>query len=41
MATEGGGLELVRDGIFEASYLYPTKGDEVIAFAWVMIEVLR
>ena len=33
MATEGGGLELVRDGIFEASYLYPTKGDEVIALA--------
>lgn len=33
MATEGGGLELVRDGIFEATYLYPTKGDEVIALA--------
>ncbi|KXB49678.1 ATPase/histidine kinase/DNA gyrase B/HSP90 domain protein [Bacteroidales bacterium KA00344] len=33
MATEGGGLELVRDGLFEASYLYPTKGDEVIALA--------
>ena len=33
MSTEGGGLELVRDGIFEASYLYPTKGDEVIALA--------
>ena len=33
IATEGGGLELVRDGIFEASYLYPTKGDEVIALA--------
>lgn len=33
MATEGGGLELVRDGVFEASYLYPTKGDEVIALA--------
>lgn len=31
MATEGGGLEMVRDGILEASYLYPTKGDEVIA----------
>ena len=27
------GLELVRDGVFEASYLYPTKGDEVIALA--------
>lgn len=33
MATEGGGLELVRDGVFEASYLYPTKGDEVLALA--------
>ena len=25
----------MRDGIFEASYLYPTKGDEVIALAMV------
>ena len=33
MATEGGGLELVRDGVFEASYLYPTNGDEVLALA--------
>lgn len=33
LATQGGGLELVRDGIFEASYIYPTKGDEVIALA--------
>ena len=33
MATEGGGLELVRDGVFEATYLYPTKGDEVISLA--------
>ncbi len=33
MATEGGGLELVRDGVFDATYLYPTKGDEVIALA--------
>ena len=33
MATEGGGLELVRDGVFEATYLYPTKGEEVIALA--------
>ena len=33
MATEGGGLELVRDGVFEASYLYPTKGDELLALA--------
>lgn len=33
LATEGGGLELVRDGVLEATYLYPTKGDEVMALA--------
>ena len=33
LATKNGGLELVRDGIFDATYLYPTKGDEVIALA--------
>ena len=33
LANKGGGLELVRDGIFEATYLYPTKGDEVISLA--------
>ena len=38
MATKNGGLELVRDGVFEASYLYPTKGDEVIALA---MKILR
>lgn len=38
MATEGGGLELVRDGIFEASYFYPTKGDEVIALAMKILK---
>lgn len=38
MATEGGGLELVSDGIFEASYLYPTKGDEVIALAMKILK---
>lgn len=38
LATEGGGLELVRDGLFEASYVYPTKGDEVIALA---MKILR
>lgn len=38
IATEGGGLELVRDGIFEASYLYPTKGDEVIALAMKILK---
>ena len=38
MGTKGGGLELVRDGIFEASYLYPTKGDEVIALAMKILK---
>ena len=38
MATKGGGLELVRDGIFEASYLHPTKGDEVIALAMKILK---
>ena len=38
MATKGGGLELVRDGILEASYLYPTKGDEVIALAMKILK---
>ena len=38
MANKGGGLELVRDGIFEASYLYPTKGDEVIALAMKILK---
>ena len=38
MATKSGGLELVRDGIFEASYLYPTKGDEVIALAMKILK---
>ena len=38
LSSKGGGLELVRDGIFVASYLYPTKGDEVIALA---MKILR
>jgi signal transduction histidine kinase/DNA-binding response OmpR family regulator len=38
LATPGGGLELVRDSIFEASYLYPTQGDAVIALA---MKILR
>ena len=38
MATKNGGLELVRDGVFVASYLYPTKGDEVIALAMKILK---
>ncbi len=38
MSTKNGGLELVRDGIFEASYLYPTKGDEVITLVMKILK---
>ena len=38
LAGENGGLELVRNGVFEASLLYPTKGDEVISLA---MKILR
>lgn len=33
LANDGGGLELVRDGLLDASYLYPTKGGEVLTLA--------
>lgn len=38
LAGKDGGLELVRQGVLEASMLYPTKGDEVIALA---MKILR
>ena len=38
LATEGGGLELVRDGVFEATSFYPTQGEAVIALA---MKILR
>ena len=38
LAGMDGGLELVRKGVLEASMLYPTKGDEVIALA---MKILR
>lgn len=38
LAGKRGGLELVRQGVLEASMLYPTKGDEVIALA---MKILR
>lgn len=38
LAGKYGGLELVRQGVLEASMLYPTKGDEVIALA---MKILR
>ena len=38
MATEGGGLELVRDGVLDATYLYPTRGNELVELA---LKILR
>lgn len=38
LAGKDGGLELVRQGVLEASMLYPTKGDEMIALA---MKILR
>lgn len=38
LAGKHGGLELVRQGVLEASMLYPTKGDKVIALA---MKILR
>lgn len=38
LAGKDGGLELVRQGVLEASMLYPTKGDELIALA---MKILR
>lgn len=33
MATPDGGLQLVRQGIFEATYVYPTQGDDMLKLA--------
>ena len=30
---KGGGLELVRDSVLDASYIYPTRGDDVLQLA--------
>lgn len=30
---EGGGIQLVRDSIFDASYIYPTRGDRLLQLA--------
>lgn len=38
MATEDGGLKLVRDGVLAATYVYPTRGDALISLA---MKVLR
>lgn len=33
LPDKGGGIELVRDGILDASYIYPTRGDLVLQLA--------
>ena len=38
MSYEGGGLDMVRDGVLDATCLYPTKGDEVIALAMNILQ---
>ena len=38
LPTAGGGIECVRDGILEASYIYPTHGDEVMQLAMNILE---
>lgn len=35
---EGGGIELVRDGVLDASYIYPTRGDIVMQQALCILE---
>ena len=35
---EGGGLECVRDSVLAASYIYPTRGDEVLQLA---VDILK
>ena len=38
LPTPGGGMECVRDGILDASYIYPTHGDEVMHLAMNILE---
>lgn len=38
LADKGGGLDLVRNGILDATFLYPTKGNEVMDLA---LDILR
>ena len=35
---EGGGLECVRDSVLDASYIYPTRGDDVLQLA---VDILK
>lgn len=38
LSSPGGGLELVRDGILEATYINPTRGDLVMKLAMNILE---
>lgn len=38
LSVSGGGMERVRDGILEASYIYPTRGDLVIQLCMNILE---
>jgi ABC-type sugar transport system substrate-binding protein/AraC-like DNA-binding protein len=38
LSSPGGGLELVRDGILEATYVNPTRGDMVMKLAMDILE---
>lgn len=38
MSQKGAGLELVKDGTLFASYIYPTRGDEVMRLAMNILE---
>ena len=38
MPQQGGGMQLVADGVLFASYIYPTRGDEVMQLAMNILE---
>ena len=38
LPVPGGGMENVRDGNLEASYIYPTRGDSVMQLALNILE---
>lgn len=38
LAGKGGGLELVESGQLDASYIYPTRGDEVLQLAMMILQ---
>ena len=38
LTGKGGGIELVRDSLLEATYIYPTRGDEIIELAMKILK---